>query len=89
MRALVTWVVVMGVLIVLGVGALAVAIVHRLSGPPARAETLLEEPQGTRMTGVATAGDRMAVLLSGGGPDRLLLIDPRLGTVVGRVGLAR
>ena len=66
MRALVTLVSVMGVLIVLGVLTIAVTIFHRLSGPgsTAGAETLLEEPAGTRMAAIAAAGDRLAVVLS-------------------------
>ena len=88
MRALLTLVVVMGVLIVAGVAGVAVTIVHRLGGAPVRAATVLEEPVGTRMGGVAASSDGVAVLLSGGGPDRLVLIDPRDGRVVGRVGLA-
>ncbi len=91
MRALVTLVTVMGVLIILGVVTIAVTIVHRLSEPAltAGAETLLEEPMGTRMAAVAASGNRLAVVLSGGGPDRLLLIDPQSGKVVGRLALAR
>ena len=41
------------------------------------------------MQALGAAGDRLAVLLQGGGPDRVLLLDPRSGQVVGRVGLAR
>ena len=89
MRALVTLVTVMGVLIVAGVIGIAVTIAHRLGGASMRAETFLEEPAGTRMGGVAVSADRMAVVLSGGGPDRLVLINTRDGRVVGRVGLAR
>ena len=51
MRALVGLVAVMGVLIVVGVAGLAVTIVHRLGASPAQADTLLEEPAGTRMGG--------------------------------------
>lgn len=89
MRALVALVTVMGILIVVGVIGVAVTIAQRLGGTSARAETFLEEPAGTRMGGVAVSADRMAVLLSGGGPDRLVLINTRDGRVVGRVGLAR
>jgi len=47
----------------------------------------LGEPDGTRIAGVAAAGDRLAVQLQGGGPDRIVLVDPRSGAVVGRIGL--
>ena len=89
MRAMVSAVVVMGVLIVLGVGALVVTIVRRLAIPPMSAARMVDEPAGTRMLSLAAAGDRLAVLLQGGGPDRILLLDPRTGAVLGRVGLAR
>ncbi len=89
MRALVTLVAVMGLMIVAGVIGVAVTIAHRLGGASTAAETFLEEPAGTRMGAVAVSADRMAVLLSGGGPDRLVLINPRDGRVVGRVGLVR
>ena len=90
MRGLVVAVTVMGVLIVLGVGTIAVTIVHRLGGPTVMsAAPVLDEPAGTHMTQITSSGDRLAVLLSGGGPDRVVLIDPRTGHVTGRVGLAR
>ena len=88
MRALVAAVVVMSVLIVAGVATLAVTIVRRLAAPPLQATTeTLDEPAGTHMQQIATAGDRLAVLLSGGGPDRVVLLDPRSGQVTGRIGL--
>lgn len=80
----------MGVLIVLGVGVIGVTIVRRLSAPvPGVYSVVLDEVVGTRIGSVATAGDRLAVLLQGGGPDRVVVIDPRSGAVAGRVGLAR
>ena len=90
MRALVAAVVVMGVLIVAGVATLAVTIVRRLAAPPLQAAAAtLDEPAGTHMQQLAAAGDRLAVLLSGGGPDRIVLLDPRSGQVTGRIGLPR
>jgi len=90
MRMLKVAVVVMGVLIVLGVTTIAVVISKRLaaaSGPPMQA--LLDEPAGTRIVGVAMAGERLVVQLQGGGPDRVVVLDERSGQVVGRAGLAR
>ncbi len=89
MRAMLAVVIAMGVLIVLGVATLAVTVVRRLSVPALQAALVLDEPAGTRMQALGAAGDRLAVLLQGGGPDRVLLLDPRSGQVVGRVGLAR
>jgi len=89
MRALQAAVIVMGVLIVAGVAVLGVTIVRRLSVPAAGQAAVLDEPAGTRMAGVSGAGDRVALLLQGGGPDRVVLLDPRSGRVVGRVALGR
>jgi hypothetical protein len=50
---------------------------------------VLDEPAGTRIAGIAAAGDRLAVQLQGGGADRVVLVDPRSGAVVGRIALAR
>lgn len=87
MRALQAAVIVMGVLIVVGTVALAVAIANRLGGraaPPAIAT--LAEPDGSRIVGIAGACDRLAVHVTGGGrPDRILLIDPATHRVVGRI----
>ena len=90
MRFLKVLVVVMGVLIVLGTTTLVVVIARRVgSAPviPASVAASLDEPAGTRIAGIAAAGDRLAVQLQGGGPDRIVLIDPRSGTVVGRIGV--
>jgi hypothetical protein len=82
-------VVVMGVLIVAGVVTLAVTIMHRLGGPAASAAVVMDEPAGTHIQSLSAVGDRLALLLQGGGPDRVILVDPRSGLVVGRVGLTR
>jgi hypothetical protein len=50
---------------------------------------VLDEPAGTRIAGIAAAGDRLAVQLQGGGADRVVLVDPRSGAVTGRITLAR
>jgi hypothetical protein len=80
----------MGVLIVVATTVLVVVIARRLSAPAAvqgPTALVLDEPAGTRIEGIAAAGDRLAALLRGGGPDRIVLIDARTGAVVGRVGL--
>lgn len=80
----------MGVLIVIATTVLVVLIARRLGGPgpvPVAMSLVLNEPAGTRMVGIATAGDRLAVQLQGGGLDRVLLVDPRTGAVAGRIEL--
>jgi hypothetical protein len=91
MQALKALTITMGVLIFLGTAVLAVVLARRMGSgstvPPL--SVLLDEPAGTRIAAIAGAGDRLAVQLQGGGPDRLVLIDPHTGAAVGRVGLAR
>ncbi len=91
MRGLTVLVVVMGVMIVVGVAVVIGTIVQRSGGTAASvaADAVLDEPAGTRIAGIAALADRLAVQLQGGGPDRVLLLDPRSGRVVGRVALAR
>ena len=90
MRALKIAITVMGVLIVAGTVLLVTLIVRRSAAPgAATASVLLDEPAGTRIEGVSLQPDRLAVLLQGGGPDRVLLLDAQSGRIVGRVGLAR
>ncbi len=89
MRGLLALVIAMGILIVAGIGILAVTIMHRLSTSVAQPALTLTEPVGTRMQSIAPAGDRLAVLLTGGGPDRVILLDPRTGNPMGRIGLSQ
>ena len=79
----------MAVLIVVGTTVLLVVIVRRIGSPavPAQIAVLLDEPAGTRIAGIASIGDRLAVRLEGGGADRVVLLDARTGVVAGRIGL--
>jgi hypothetical protein len=80
----------MGVLIVVATAVLVVVIARRLEGPvlvPTQTALVLDEPSGTRIAEIVAAGDRLAALLQGGGADRIVLLDPRTGTVAGRVEL--
>ncbi len=80
----------LGVLIVLGTTVVGVTIVKRLSEPaaPARIAATLDEPEGTRIAAIAATQDRLALHLQGGGPDRVVLLDPRTGARTGVVVLA-
>ncbi len=100
MRALKAAVIVMGVLIVAGVVTIVVTIVRRATSGSAQTsapgvipgmpqQAILAEPDGTRIAGVSAAGDRLAVHLQGGGPDRVLVLDARTGTVLLRASLAQ
>ena len=93
-RALKIATVAMGVLILLGTTVILVTIVRRtMNGPAAVPErsfaATLDEPAGTTIVGMAQVRERLAVLLRGGGADRVLLIDPASGAVIGRINLAR
>ena len=92
MRFLKVLVIAMGVLIVVATTVLIVLIVHRLGETkPAQlvaASVLLDQPRGTRIVGIAAVDSRLALQLQGGGPDRVVLVDPRSGAVVGTISLA-
>ncbi|MEI6159455.1 MAG: DUF6476 family protein [Roseococcus sp.] len=87
MRALKFLVVAMGVLIVAGTVTLVVLIVQRAGGssgaslPPMS----LNLPAGSRIMGIAGAKDHFAVHVQRPDGDRILLLDPRSGRVVGEV----
>lgn len=88
MRLLRVLVVVMGVMIVAGVAALGVLLTRRISAaPPPALTTSLDEPEGTRIASMTTTADTVAIHLQGGGPDRIIMVDPRSGRITGRVGL--
>ena len=92
MRALIFATVAMGVLILVGTATLFVVIGKRLSRPPATpvaTSLVLDEPTGTRIAAIVGVQDRLALQLQGGGPDRVVLIDPRSGAKAGQVSLAR
>jgi hypothetical protein len=83
--------VVMGILILIGTSVVVVTIVKRSAGSGAvpNVALVLHEPEGTRIGGIAAVSDRLAVLLQGAGPDRIVLIDPRTGAQAGSIALAR
>ena len=89
MRALKIMTVVMGLLIVAGVVVLGITLNHRLSVPKLAAPALLDEPEGTRIVKISTSGDRVVLLLQGGGPDRVVVLDLRQGQIIAHAGLSR
>lgn len=91
MRALKILTVVMGVMIIVGVVALGVVMTQRLGGVGAAsaASATLDEPAGTTIAGIAATADRIVVQLRGGGPDRVLVIDPKTGKLAGAIKLVQ
>lgn len=85
MRALKAAVIIMGVMLVAGTVTLAVLLANRMASRSAPAvEMSLGQPSGTRIVGIAGAGERVVVHVTGGGlPDRILLLDVARGRVVG------
>ena len=89
MRFLKILTIVMAVLIVVGTTVLLVAIARRLGSPsvPAPIAVLLDEPAGTRIAGITSLGDRLALRLEVGGADRVVLLDARTGAIAGRIAV--
>ena len=88
MRALKVLVVAMGVLIVVGTVTLVALLVQRIGGggsPDAPFRAALGLPEGSRITGIASTERGLAVLVSRPDGDRVLLLDPRGGRVIGEV----
>ena len=84
--------VLMGVLIIIGSTVVVVTIIKRTTtaeSSDAGAAVVLDEPAGTRIGGIAAVSNRLAVLLQGAGPDRIVLIDPSTGKEAGTIALAR
>jgi hypothetical protein len=90
MRLVMVLAVVMGVMILIGSTVVVVTIIKRAAGGSvgAHVAVVLDEPAGTRISGIAALSDRLAVLLQGAGPDRVVLIDPRTGNQAGTIALA-
>lgn len=93
MRALKILVAAMGVLIVVGTTALVVIIARRIASPaPAEGPAVnvtLAEPAGSRIAAIAAGEGRTLLLLTGGGPDRVVALDARSGKILGTVTLGR
>ena len=93
-RALLALVIVMGVLILAGTAGLVAVVAHRLTHPtaPVAGSDLVppQEPAGTRITALARQSDTvLAIGLTGGGPDRVLLWDLAAGHAVAEIRLGR
>ncbi len=94
-RALLALVIVMGMLILAGTAGLVAVVVHRLShhpglgsAPPPPAAALRQEPAGTRITALVRQSDTvLAIALTGGGPDRVLVWDLLAGRAVSEIRL--
>jgi len=81
----------MGVLIVGGTVTLVALIVQRVGGVtgPGHWEAALDQPEGSRIAGIAAAEGALAVWVARPDGERILLLDPRRGRVAGEVRLGR
>ncbi len=69
--------IVMGVLLIAGTALLGVLILRRMEHTmPARGIFSLREPAGTRLIGIADTGHGLALAVTGGGADRVIVLDP-------------
>ncbi len=85
-------VIAMGVLIVLVTTVVIVKLVKDVVSAPASVTlttTMLRQPAGSHIVSITAVGGRLSVLVEGGGPDRILFVDPGDGHVAGQVMLGQ
>ncbi|OAN50518.1 hypothetical protein A6A04_18160 [Paramagnetospirillum marisnigri] len=103
MKAIKALVVFLGILLMAGLGLMGYGLFAKkaqykgMAAPapaasaPASADfgtVAIPVPAGSRIEQVTAAGERVVLRLSGAGPDRLLVLDPAQGRVVGGFVLA-
>ncbi len=90
MRGLKTLVAGLGVLVVLGTATVIGVVIKRIyadpqpastaaAAVPARLDNVVALPAGTKITGLAAAGGRFAVAVSGPAGDQVWIVDPATG----------
>jgi hypothetical protein len=77
----------MGVLIIAGTLTVVTVLVQRIGGGGGggRWETALEQPEGTRITGIAAAESGIGVMVVRPDGERVLLVEPKRGRVIGEI----
>jgi hypothetical protein len=90
-RALKVLVVVMGVLIVGGTVTLVALLVQRAGGGGTATawQAALDQPEGTRIAGVAAGEGGIGIWVQRPDGDRVLVVDPKRGRVSGEIRLGR
>jgi hypothetical protein len=91
-RPLLIVVIAMAVLIFIVTTVVVVKLIKDFVTSPApvtMTAATLRQPLGSHIVTITTVGSRLAVLLSGGGPDRVLLVDPDNGRVAGQLLLSQ
>lgn len=90
MAALKALVIGMGVLIVAGTVTLVVLLVQRAGGGGAASGSFsvsLNEPEGTRIAGIASAERGLALWVTRPDGDRVIFLDPQTGRRAGEIRL--
>jgi hypothetical protein len=91
-RPLLIAVIGMGVLILLVTTVVVVKLVRDVVTAPASVTlttTMLHQPAGSQIVTITTVDGRLGVLLKGGGPDRILFVDPDTGRIAGQLMLGQ
>jgi hypothetical protein len=91
-RPLLIAVIAMGVLILLVTTVVIVKLVKDVVAAPASVTlttVLLRQPAGSHIVTITAVDGRLGVLLNGGGPDRILFVDPGTGKVAGQLMLGK
>lgn len=104
-RPLLMVVIGLGALVVLATTVVIVKVVKDIiSGHPHSTQTvssgmqpdtialttnMLSQPEGSHIVTITGIGDRLSVLINGGGPDRILFVDPATGRVTGQLMLGK
>jgi hypothetical protein len=81
----------MGVLIVAGTVTLVALLVQRAGGGSGSAtwEVALGQPDGARIGGVSAAEDGIAIWVQRPDGDRIVVVDPKEGRVLGEIRAGR
>jgi len=91
-RPLLIAVIAMGVLILLVTTVVIVKLIKDVVAAPASVTlttVLLRQPAGSHIVTITAVDGRLGVLLNGGGPDRILFVDPGTGKVAGQLMLGQ
>ena len=91
-RPLLIVVIAMAVLIFLVTTVVVVKLIKDFvttPAPEAMTEATLRQPLGSHIVTITTVGGRIGVLLTGGGPDRVLMVDPANGRIAGQIVLSQ
>ncbi len=82
----------MAVLIFLVTTVVVVKLIKDFATSPSPVITTvatLRQPLGSHIVTMTTIGSRLGVLITGGGPDRVLLVDPANGRITGQLSLGQ